>query len=92
MYEPVFSKQFERSYRKLRQSGKLDRREVEETIAILASGRKLDPTYKDHILNGEYAGCRECHIRGNILLIYKIEKGILVLLLVDIGTHPALFG
>ena len=40
---------------------------------------------------GELFGYRECHIKGDLLLIYKIEKENLILILVDIGSHSQLF-
>lgn len=35
---------------------------------------------------------RECHIKDDLLLIYYKDKTVLVLVLVDIGTHHQLFG
>ena len=43
--------------------------------------------YKDHALQGNYAGYRECHITPDWLLVYKIIKNELVLLLSRTGTH-----
>lgn len=61
-------------------------------IEILASGDSLPQKYKDHLLGGNYKNCRECHIRPDLLLIYKIYDGILELTLVEIGSHSDLFG
>jgi mRNA interferase YafQ len=44
---------------------------------------------KDHQLKGVLADYREFHISGDLLVIYKIENGILYL--VRIGTHSQLF-
>jgi mRNA interferase YafQ len=52
---------------------------------LLAHGKKLPTEYKDHQLRGELEQYRECHIKGNLLLIYQLRK--MELLLVDIGTH-----
>jgi len=49
------------------------------------SGKK----YKDHSLIGDYADFMECHIKPDLLLIYRFEESILKL--VDIGTHSELF-
>ncbi len=40
----------------------------------------------------KHGGVRECHIQGDLLLVYKIEQGVLVLALLDIGSHAYLFG
>lgn len=39
-------------------------------IEKIANGEKLEEKYRDHELIGNYAGCRECHIEPNWLLIY----------------------
>ncbi|WP_153014374.1 type II toxin-antitoxin system mRNA interferase toxin, RelE/StbE family, partial [Pseudomonas syringae] len=40
-------------------------------------------------LQGEWAGNRECHIRGDFLLVYQVTKTDVIF--VDIGTHAELF-
>ena len=47
--------------------------------------------YKDHALSGNYKNYRECHIKPDLLLIYKIEKSELILYAVHIGSHSDLF-
>lgn len=91
MYIKFYTKQFQKSYNKILHSGKIKRKDVDFVIDLLASGNSLDPTYKDHNLHGEYDGYRECHVHGNILLIYKIREQKLILVLFDIGSHSELF-
>ena len=43
-----------------------------EVIKKLANGEQLPEKNKDHNLQGEYTGCRECHITPDWLLIYEI--------------------
>ena len=62
-----------------------------EVVKILASGEELPPKYNDHALKGEYAGCRECHISPDWLLIYEIDENVLYLYLSRTGTHSDLF-
>ena len=45
---------------------------------------------KPHILQGEYAGFRECHIENDFLLI-RIDEKINEIRLVRLGTHSDLF-
>ena len=66
--------------------------QLDEVIAILASGDSMDDKYHDHALSGNYVGHRECHIAPDWLLVYYKEKDILVLTLVRTGTHSDLFG
>lgn len=62
-----------------------------EIIKKLANGEQLPEKNKDHILLGEYAGCRECHIAPDWLLIYEIADDELILYLTRTGTHSDLF-
>ncbi|GAA7103930.1 type II toxin-antitoxin system mRNA interferase toxin, RelE/StbE family [Helicobacter pylori] len=39
----------------------------------------LDEKFKDHALVGEYKGCRECHIKPDVLLVYRIQNNALTL-------------
>lgn len=64
---------------------------MEEVIDLLASGQPLPARYKDHPLEGDYAGCRECHITPDWLLVYEIDNGQLILYLTRTGTHSDLF-
>lgn len=94
MYGIVRTKAFERSYGKLKQSGVKEQviNDVRNVIDVLASGKSLSAKHRDHKLTGYFHGYRECHVRPNLLLIYQIDHGNLVLILVDIGSHPYLFG
>ncbi|MFA6143496.1 MAG: type II toxin-antitoxin system YafQ family toxin [Sulfurimonas sp.] len=74
---------------------KLSSKHQEEAFGIiemLANGNSLPQKYKDHQLGGNYKNCRECHIRPDLLLIYRIHDGVLELTLVEIGSHSDLFG
>ena len=65
---------------------------LEEVIAMLAMGETLPDKHKDHALTGNWVGHRECLIRPDWLLIYRIEDEVLVLTLARTGTHSDLFG
>lgn len=64
---------------------------LNEIVETLATGKSLNEKYKDHALNGDYAGCRECHITPDWLLIYEISNSELILYLTRTGTHSDLF-
>ena len=93
MYFIQRSKDFEKSFSKIKRSGvkKKVLDEVSLVINILASNETLDAKYRDHKLQGDYTGYRECHIRADLLLVYEIREKALVLVLMDIGTHSYLF-
>ena len=62
-----------------------------DVIIKLASGEQLEAKYNDHELQGEYKGCRECHIAPDWLLVYKIGENTSYLYLARTGTHSDLF-
>ena len=93
MYLIQPTKNYEKSYLKLLKSGA--KKKVFDDIAlvidVLARGEMLDAKYRDHKLQGDYAGYRECHIRADLLLTYQVRERLLVLVLVNIGPHAYLF-
>lgn len=64
---------------------------LSDIIKKLANGEQLTEKNRDHSLSGDYAGCRECHITPDWLLIYEISNGDLILYLTRTGTHSDLF-
>ncbi|MDO4983897.1 MAG: type II toxin-antitoxin system YafQ family toxin [Eubacteriales bacterium] len=62
-----------------------------EVIRQLSSGEPLPEKNRDHNLTGDFAGCRECHITPDWLLIYEIADSELILYLTRTGTHSDLF-
>ena len=65
--------------------------ELDDVVKLLSEEKPLLPKHNDHPLKGNFIGYRECHIRPNWLLLYKIDKQILTLVLVRTGTHSDLF-
>lgn len=91
MYNIYYTKRFLKSVKKVLSSGKIKNEEIIFVTDILSSGDKLPKKYKDHPLQGDYDGFRECHIKFDVLLVYKIKGKELILLIFDIGTHSNLF-
>lgn len=60
-------------------------------IKCLASGGTLSAGNRDHPLNGNWSGYRECHITPDWLLIYRVDEDVLVLTLTRTGSHSDLF-
>ncbi len=95
MYEIRRTSNFARSYKKLTHSGLLKETAIKDlafAIDTIATGISLPAKYKDHPLKGELQGYRECHIKGDLLLVYQRNKDRLILVLIDVGTHASLFG
>jgi mRNA interferase YafQ len=93
MSKSVFwSKKFKQDYKRLINSGNSAAiKELLTVIEILASEEVLPEKYQDHVLKGNWKGYRECHIKPDLLLIYKLENGELTLTLVRTGSHSDLF-
>ncbi len=60
---------------------------LNRVVEKLANGEKLPEYYRDHPLKGNRFGYRDCHIQGDWVLVYKIDKGVLTLVLSATSTH-----
>lgn len=94
MYELAFARSFRKSIKRLVQSKdhKVVKDRLEAIIEIIRQRKILDRRYKDHSLQGEYLGYRECHIKPDVLLLYEVDESRLLITLVNIGSHSELFG
>jgi mRNA interferase YafQ len=45
--------------------------DLKPVIDALVLDQSLAACYRDHSLTGEWTGCRECHIKPDLLLTYK---------------------
>ena len=89
-YEIVPSTKFKRDLKLAIKRG-YDMSLMNEVIEILANGKVLPERFHDHALNGNFVGCRECHITPDWLLIYELSNSELILYLTRTGTHSDLF-
>ena len=60
-------------------------------LKLLEEGKKLPDKYHDHPLQGNFSGCRECHILPDWLLIYEYAGQDLIIYLTRTGSHSDLF-
>ena len=60
------SKDFDRDFRKVDMSD-----ELLEVLSCLAMDLPLKPKYKDHPLTGNWNNYRECHVKPDLLLVYR---------------------
>jgi mRNA interferase YafQ len=60
-------------------------------LRALALDQALGTRYRDHDLNGNWVDHRECHLKPDLLLIYR-KVGLELLILVRLGSHSELFG
>ena len=91
MYEIRSTKTYRKAFKRASRHKDVDLRLLEEVIDTLAHGKKLHSRYKDHQLSGELKEFRECHIQNDVLLVYQRVDEVLILLLVNIGSHSEVF-
>ena len=90
-YKVIPSKRFEKDMKRCQKRG-YDLQLIKAAIELLANTGTLPTEYRPHKLSGKYAGCWECHILPDWLMIWEQNDTELFLLLTNIGTHADLFG
>lgn len=89
MINIVYSNQFKKDFKKIRKLSLPDLKKIFEVISNLEQEIALDAKYKDHEISGNWSNFRECHIKPDLLLIYKVSNN--ELQLARIGSHSELF-
>jgi mRNA interferase YafQ len=90
--EIVFTRRFERDFRRLKRrlsSDALDYETLEYVFELLQRGKSLPEAFREHGLAGEYAGFTECHVDADWLLVYRVTRSRIVFH--RTGTHRDLF-
>ena len=92
MREIEFTTQFQKDFKRERKNSR--HKDLDEVLAavvdILLAEKQLARKYLDHPLKGDYADCRECHLKPDLLMIYS-KSGKSVLSLIRLGSHSELF-
>jgi len=90
MLEIKYTNQFKKDVKLLSKQGKkLDK--LYDIIDKISKEEVLPEKNRNHSLSGNFRDFMECHIEPDWLLVYFIEKDILVLTLVRTGSHSDLF-
>ena len=82
------SKDFKRDLKKLTAEIMLSS-EFIEVFYCLQHDLPLPEKYKDHSLTGDWRGYRDCHIKNDLVLIYKIEDDLIKL--ARVNSHSEVF-
>ncbi len=72
MRYPYRTSKFKRDY-KLMVKRHAQIEKLDSVIADLVQERPLSPLRRDHALSGDFAGCRDCHVEGDWILIYRLD-------------------
>lgn len=76
----VLSNRFKKDLKLAKKRG-LDLELLNAIVDQLAEGKALAEKYYDHDLGGNLVGFRECHIKPDWLLVYRIDGEDLILFL-----------
>ena len=90
VYELIKTSHFKAGVKLARKRG-LDISLLEDVIEKLRLDQPLEAKHRNHELSGNFKGVWECHIQPDWLLLYLKDNGVLVLTLVDTGTHSDIF-
>jgi len=88
LLKPIFTSRFNKDIKRFKKN-KSDIELFKFVTGKLINEEKLDLKYKDHKLSGNFIGRRECHIKPDWLLIYKISEDKVIF--ERTGTHSELF-
>ncbi len=86
----VFKRDFKRAKAMPRHGQDVDQM-VATIVELLVSDQILPKNNRDHALSGDWVGYRECHIKPDLLLIYR-KLSTDILRLARLGSHSELFG
>lgn len=89
MYSLEYSTQFKKDFKKITKRPIPDIIEVGHVISLLQRKEPLEDKHVDHSLTGNWQGFRDCHIKPDLVLIYRVDDD--VLQLARIGSHSELF-
>jgi mRNA interferase YafQ len=89
MYSLEYSTQFKKDFKKITKRPIQEIVEVGRVISMLQRGEPLSEKHVDHPLVGNWQGFRDCHVMPDLVLIYRLNDG--VLQLARIGSHSELF-
>ena len=90
VYELIKTSRFKAGVKLARKRG-LNISLLEDVIEKLRLDQPLEAKHRNHELTGNFKGVWECHIQPDWLLLYLKVNGVLVLTLVDTGTHSDIF-
>ena len=88
------SSAFKRDYKRAKATPR-HRKELDSilstVVTLLLSDHVLPQAHRDHTLVGDWAGYRECHLKPDLLMIYR-KPDAHTLRLARLGSHSELFG
>ena len=87
MLEIKYMTAFKREVKKIKDKKALSA--LKDILTLLIDEKQLPASCNPHPLHGEYSGYMDCHVKSDLILIYRIEEN--TLWLYRIGSHSYLF-
>ena len=88
--EILFTKSYKKDIKKYKNKPEI-LKEINEVINKLARDEVLKPRFFDHQLKGNESEFRESHIKPDLLLKYKKNDALFILIAVRLGSHSQIF-
>ncbi len=86
-----YSKKFKQDYRREKSGpyGKKLHSLPEDFLDLMEDKKPLPRRYFDHALAGAWSDCRDCHLKPDLVLIYRLaQDGVIEL--IRLGSHSEL--
>ena len=88
--ETEYTRQFQKDWQELQHSGKCNMERLKGImLKLIANDGPLDAIHLEHELSGSWAGFLECHMGGDVLLIY--DRSATEIVFTRAGSHAKLF-
>lgn len=88
MLQAIYLNRFEKDLKRIQKRGK-DMNKFKTLVLKLLAGEELEQRYRDHLLVGNFANRRECHLEPDWLLIYRFDGEKVIF--ERTGSHADLF-
>lgn len=89
MKELNVTKKFQRDLKREKRTDPSVKELLKAVITSLLEGETLPEKMKDHPLRGDWKDHRDCHVKPDLILIYKVNDEAVTL--VRLGSHSELF-
>ena len=89
-----YASAFKKDYKRVKASPRYARNAeslLTAVLKLLVADHPLPPANRDHALTGGWISYRECHVKPDLLLIYR-KSDEATLRLARVGSHSELFG
>jgi len=92
MYEIIRSSRAKKDLRRHEKSGAFPLAKFKLAMVHLRAGEPLPLSFRDHQLKGSLLLYREFHLAQDILVQYKRDDKLRIIIIMKVGTHAELFG